>query len=206
MENTKKEQKLNLYQKLVEIRKSVDYLKKEAKGYQYSYTKESQVIAALRPKMDELGVFIETDMLKPEIKNDGIVEVGFEFRIVNAESPTETIVKHLYLQDTAGDPKKIGGLLTYAHRYFLLKFFEIATDEMDIDAFQDKSLSTNVKKKEMATDKQIEALKERIGDNKAIMDYLTKNIPGEKLENLTADRLSAVNRWLDKKLSAENEE
>jgi hypothetical protein len=47
---------LNIYQKLVEVRKSVPYLKKEAEGKQYNYTGSSQVLASVRNKMDELGL------------------------------------------------------------------------------------------------------------------------------------------------------
>jgi len=138
-------EKLNLYQKLVEIRKSVEYLKKEATGHRYSYTKESQIISALRPKMDELGIVLEFDMIEPTWHESGsslLVNVGFRFTFVNAENPEEKISKNIYLQDVAGDPKKTGGLMTYANRYFLSKFFQIATDEMDIDQYQDTVMNS----------------------------------------------------------------
>ena len=39
---------MNIYQKLVEVRKAVPYLKKEARGNQYNYTASSQVLASVR--------------------------------------------------------------------------------------------------------------------------------------------------------------
>lgn len=49
---------MNLYQKLIEVRKTVPYLKKGDKGEQYEYTSSSQVVAAVREKMDELGLLL----------------------------------------------------------------------------------------------------------------------------------------------------
>jgi len=200
-------EKLNIYQKLVEIRQSVEYLRKEAKGYQYSYTKESQVIAAVRPKMDELGVLLTIDMLKPEISvqegSGKIIQIGFEFTFINAENPLEQVVKHLWLQDTAGDPKKIGGLLTYAHRYFLLKFFQIATDDLDIDAYQEKTVSTPKTMKALATPDEIAVIQNRLRNHPEQMKTLLKSVAGNRIENITADKVAPINDWLDKILPKE---
>jgi hypothetical protein len=194
---------LNIYQKLVEVRKTVSYLKKDVKGYQYTYTKESAVIGALRPALDDLGLFIEIEMLEPKHISDKIVQIGFEFTIINAENPNERIIKHIYLEDLAGDPKKIGGLLTYAHRYFLLKFFEIATDDLDIDAYQEKTLSNNTTPKAMASDEDIKAIQNRLHDHPDIQETLLKLVPGGRLENIVADKIPAINKWLDKRIKGE---
>jgi len=129
-----KEKPLNLYQKLVEIRKCVDYVQKDSKGYNYKYAKESSILMAIRPKMDELGVFLEVDMISLEQTMDNKCLVAkFEFTWVNAEDPEEKISKTIILQDLGLDVKKVGGLMTYASRYFLLKTFQIPTDEDDPD-------------------------------------------------------------------------
>lgn len=54
---------MNIYQKLVEVRKSVPYLKKEAQGHQYQYTGSSQVLSSVRAKMDELGLMLVSKWL-----------------------------------------------------------------------------------------------------------------------------------------------
>jgi len=46
-----------------------------------------------------------------------------------------------------GDDKGLGSALTYAERYFILKQFNIPTDDDDPDAFQDKHLTADEKKK-----------------------------------------------------------
>ena len=45
--------------------------------------------------------------------------------------------------------KGLGSALTYAERYFLLKFFHIATDEDDVDALPDRGNENPIPQKEM---------------------------------------------------------
>jgi hypothetical protein len=133
---------VNIYQKLVEVRKAVPYLQKEAKGHQYNYVSSSQVLAAVRKKMDEVGLLLIPSVVDKEVHIDGkniFTELKMEFTWVNAEKPDETIKTPWYGQgmDIAGE-KGVGKALTYAEKYFLLKFFNIATDKDDPDAFQHK--------------------------------------------------------------------
>ena len=139
----------NLYQKLVEIRKQVKYMKKAASGYQFKYATEGQILAAIRDKMDELEVFLEIDMIsldniecceikdKKEFKCAGL-RATMAFKWTNAENPTDSISKQVIVQNSESCIETVGGLLTYANRYFLYKFFSVATDELDPDAFDNK--------------------------------------------------------------------
>jgi len=129
-----KEKKLNLYQKLVEVRKSVDYIQKSSKGYNFHYASEDAILSVIRPVMDELGVFLEFEMLEPMQLNDKICQIGFIFTWVNADCPEERIEKKMYLQTVVGDVQKFGGTMTYANRFFLYKYFNVPTGEMDPDA------------------------------------------------------------------------
>lgn len=147
---------MNIYQKLVEVRKAVPYLKKEAKGTQYNYTASSQVLASVREKMNEMGLLIIPKILAARVseqtvehKNkDGEVfkktstyftELDLEMIWVNAENPEETISVPWYGQgvDIAGE-KGVGKALTYAEKYLILKTFNIPTDQDDPDSFQMK--------------------------------------------------------------------
>ena len=144
---------MNIYQKLVEVRKSVTYLQKESKGHQYNYVSSSQVLTSLREKMDELNLLLVPKVLDTNVltevvegKKDGEVikktttyftELKMEFVWINADNPDETIVCPWYGQgvDIAGE-KGVGKAMTYAEKYFLLKMFNIATDKDDPDSHQ----------------------------------------------------------------------
>lgn len=109
--------------------------------------------------MDEVGLLlipsvtsskVATDIYekqdnKGNIKRtvDYFTELEIDFTWVNAEKPEETITCHWYGQgvDTAGE-KGVGKALTYAEKYFMLKFFNIPTDKDDPDSFQEKQDKT----------------------------------------------------------------
>jgi hypothetical protein len=150
---------MNIYQKLIEVRKTVPYIQKADKGAQYQYTGSSRVLAAVVDKMNELGLllipsvtghtlrestveFIEKDNRgneKPKRTTTYFTELEMTMTWVNAEKPEEQIVSSWYGQgvDIAGE-KGVGKALTYAEKYYMLKFFNIATDKDDPDAFQRK--------------------------------------------------------------------
>jgi hypothetical protein len=148
---------MNIYQKLIEVRKAVPYLQKEDKGAQYAYVGSSKVLSNVRSKMDELGLllvpavtgtkvsesvveYIEKDKYgneKPKRTTTYFTELTLEMTWINAENPEEQIKVPWYGQgvDIAGE-KGVGKALTYAEKYFLLKQFNIATDKDDPDSFQ----------------------------------------------------------------------
>lgn len=149
------EKPMNIYQKLIEVRKCVPYLQKEAKGHQYNYVSSSQVLAAVRQKLDEVGLILMPEVIGHNVIGDMVestdkynnikhtttyfTELDIKFMWVNADNPDETIALTWYGQgvDIAGE-KGVGKALTYAEKYFLLKQFNIATDKDDPDSFQGK--------------------------------------------------------------------
>jgi len=142
---------VNIYEKLIEVRKAVPYLQKEAKGHQYNYVSSSQVLSAVRQRMDEVGLMLIPTITNTKVsaENDGkrttyFTELWIDFTWVNAEKPDETVKSSWYGQgiDIAGE-RGVGKALTYAEKYYLLKTFNIATDTDDPDSFQDKQESTN---------------------------------------------------------------
>ena len=165
---------MNIYEKLVEVRKVVPYLQKENKGNQYKYVSSSQVLSNCKAKMDELGLILLPSVVAHKVTGSPIEEFNKEghpikrtttyfteldmvFTWVNAEKPDETVTCQWYGQgvDIAGE-KGVGKALTYAEKYFLLKQFNIATDQDDPDSFQRKlgdDTETRTEKETKASDK-----------------------------------------------------
>jgi len=162
-------EEMNIYQKLIKVREAVPYLKKSNQGYQYSYTGSSQVLSSIREKIDELQLLLIPQVLDTSVSMETVegqdkngnpkktttffTELSMNFTWVNAEKPEETITCPWYGQgiDTAGE-KGVGKALTYAEKYFILKFFNIATDTDDPDAFQEKT-NTHDKESKQQTSK-----------------------------------------------------
>ena len=147
--------KLNLHQKLVEVRKSISGFSKDAKAGNnnyvgYEYVSGSQVLRAIKGKMDELGVLlvpeVDYDTMKWEKynytttkganKTDFIITMKMNYTWVNAEFPDDkiTIPWVCIGQQTDDIAKAVGTAMTYNERYFLLKFLGLPTDEDDADA------------------------------------------------------------------------
>ena len=59
---------MNIYQKLIEVRKLVDFLVKDEQGYQYKYVSGSSLLNTIRPKMDELGLLLVTDVISAKFE------------------------------------------------------------------------------------------------------------------------------------------
>ncbi|MGH0448532.1 ERF family protein [Bacillus mycoides] len=138
---------MNLWQKLVAIRKDIDVFVKNGKSYGYDYVTGSQILHKIKNNMDELQVILMPKMgehktwqysyksKKGKDTTDFVIEGDGFYEWINAEKPEEreTIPwKFFGQQDDIS--KAYGSALTYSERYFLLKFFGVPTDEDDADA------------------------------------------------------------------------
>jgi hypothetical protein len=167
---------LNIYQKLVEIRKSIDVFTKDTEGYGYKYVSGSQVLHKIKAKMDELGVLLIPHVLNQRYetfdytvwdkqakaekqKTDFIVSGDMKYIWVNAENPEDRIeIPWQYMGQQDDISKAYGSGLTYSERYFLLKFFGVPTDEDDPDAKDTTGKQQRNEKprnEKLASDKQL---------------------------------------------------
>ena len=73
----------------------------------------------------------------------------------------ETDVNLFFASGLNGDEKGVGSALTYAERYFFLKYFNVPTDSDDPDSFQEKHLSDEQKEtiKHNALEKSLRSVK-----------------------------------------------
>lgn len=110
-----------MYQKLLEVRKTIPYLKQGGHGYGYDYTKESQLLGAIRAEMDKQAVFLDMDMLSVESVDVGVyaknkspiivkgAKAVLQFTFTNCDNPDEKIVRQQILQNSTSDVQAIGG-------------------------------------------------------------------------------------------------
>lgn len=146
-------EKLNVYQKLNKIRKAIDGFTKDKASHNYTYVSGSQALAKIKDTMDELGVILEPHLFhekanykifeydsvdrwgKSKHNIEYIIDMPMEYQWVNIDDPSDRISCpwSLYGQQT-DISKALGSGLTYSERYFVLKYFNIPTDELDPDA------------------------------------------------------------------------
>lgn len=145
MTTTKKtEDKLNIYQKLHKIQAQIMGLGKDKQAQTYRYVTGDKVLENIKPLMNELGLLLKQEVLSIEnTRQDYITKsnpnkseinskVMMRFTWVDVETGEKD--ENLFGANGQNDwDKGVGSALTYAERYFLLKYFHIATDEDDID-------------------------------------------------------------------------
>lgn len=135
---------MNIYEKLLEVRKTCDYLKKDNEGQKFKYVSSSQTIGALRGAMDEQKLLLVPNVtasrfhLKSGDQEQHYVELDMTFTWVDTEKPDARIICNWVGHGTDSGEKSIGKAVTYAEKTFLLKFFNIATDRDDPDAHQEE--------------------------------------------------------------------
>lgn len=193
---TKMADKLNLYQKLLEIQKSVMGLGKDKQATSYKYVTGDKVLGEIKPLMNKYGLLLKQEILSIEnVRQDYTVGANTDRERIKSEILSKVMMRFTWVDSDSGDKdenlfgangqndwdKGIGSGLTYGERYFLLKYFHIATDEDDIDNPDRKP-----DEKQEAATKPLQPSKEFDNDNrpwlsdKAFEDAKTRMTAGEK--------------------------
>lgn len=156
---TKKTETLNLFQKLIEVKKQVPYLKKDARGYNFNYANPEAVLGALNPLLNEAGVFLKSEVLESSYermliktkngeKYENLFVVKMKMTFVNVDNPEERDENLWASAGINGDEQGFGSALTYGERYFMLKYFNIPTGADDPDSFVERAKDKATTKKE----------------------------------------------------------
>lgn len=173
-----KETEMNLYQKLAEVRKAAAVIQKNKSGYGYKYVSDDEILAKITGKMDKLGISLipsvtpetisvcpytyykdKKDKDKQETVNEILVSADMAYTWVNNEHPEERIVVPWNLVGQQSDASQAyGSGLTYSMRYFLLKFFNVATPESDPDAWRSKQRAAEQEEAKMLAAATIDVL------------------------------------------------
>lgn len=140
---------MSLYKKLHEIQQKINGLSKDKdtksqynpKGY--AYVTGTKVLDNIKPLMNELGLLLKQEVLSIDnCRQDYATSKGSKSEILSKVMMRFTWIdiatgekdENLFGANGQNDwDKGVGSALTYAERYFLLKFFHISTDEDDID-------------------------------------------------------------------------
>lgn len=145
-----KRRRAMIAKKLIKIQKDLRALGKDAKGYNYEYVSGDKLLYFVRPKMDELGLLLLPEVLSVDTQEvvypqwDGkakaVVEkkeilyvLSMRMTWMDTEDG-ETLAQEWKAAGMNAFDKGYGSALTYGERYYLLKFFHIATDADDVDA------------------------------------------------------------------------
>jgi len=139
---------MKLYEKLLTIQKKINGLGKDKSANNYKYVTGDKVLGEIKPLMNELGILLKQEVLSIEnVRQDYKTGVGTQYEKAKSEINSKVMMRFTWVDCETGDKdenlfgangqndwdKGVGSALTYGERYFLLKYFHIATDEDDID-------------------------------------------------------------------------
>lgn len=139
---------MKLYEKLLAIQKRINGLGKDKSANNYKYVTGDKVLGEIKPIMNELGLILKQEVLSIEnVRQDYKTGVGTNYEKAKSEINSKVMMRFTWVDCETGEKdenlfgangqndwdKGVGSALTYGERYFLLKFFHIATDEDDID-------------------------------------------------------------------------
>ncbi len=190
----------NLYQRLLEVRKVADFIlkadlrnedsiKENKKGLGFKAVSSSMTLLKVNQAINENGLILETEVINKTVESreytnsygkpvkDWITILETKMTWVNVDNPTEK--SSLNFGCIASNPnasQSFGSALTYNEKYFILKYFNIPTDELDPDVIVNNMLSSE--------DKDRSILDKLESTNFETVDQLTKFYK-ENLSNIT---------------------
>lgn len=218
-------EKLNLYQKIADVKANIDGFTKDTKGYNFSYVSGSQILHRIRTKMIEHNLLLvpsttnekwTTHTYKNKKGNeivDFVIEMHLNYKWINADKPEEQLDISYHAFGQQSDISQAHGTaLTYAERYFLMKFFNIPTDEDDADAKEKQDRYSKV------DPKNIETLENEITMFSELMKSLGKEVSIDQVKeqlkitdinqlsnNQIAMMITTLDKWSKQSKLKENE-
>jgi len=155
-------EEMNLFAKLSQIRKSVEVVQTDKAGYGYRYVTDEALLAKITGGMTKYHVSLvpqivpgtthidkyhyeklkkgksgTPDIIEPQ--NEILVDAEMIYSWVNNDNPDDRIdVPWVMVGQQADASQAFGSALTYSMRYFLLKFFAVATPDDDPDNWRTK--------------------------------------------------------------------
>ena len=216
------EKNLNIYQKISKIRKQVEVIQKNKLGYGYKYVSEDEILAKITGVMDKYNLslipgvihnsatIIPYNTKKTKSTNDGefyeenvnevLVGADMIFTWINNDNPAEHIDVPWILVGHQGDASQsFGSGLSYAIRYFLLKFFNIATPDDDPDNWRSKQKTASIAEDKMIAEEIIRnvdgIIKNFLAENpdktENVKKFVTKYVKGGNYFAITESILAS---------------
>lgn len=178
-------EQLNIYQKLAKIRKQVEVIRKNKKGYGYTYVSEDEILAKISVFMDKYHLSLIPHIVGGTIRvepyhykktkstksgdiyeenaNEVLVSADMTWTWLNDDNPEERVVVGWSLVGQQADASQaFGAGLTYSDRYFLLKYFNVATTDDDPDSHRSKQRAAEVAEDKMIAGKIIATFDELV--------------------------------------------
>ena len=144
---------MNIFQRINEVRKQIEYIKKDKVVQNYKAVTHDQVTALVRAHLVNHGVVIFPNLISSVTVDTGEktskgtpiirVEAIYEFTFVNIEDGNDRFVTSVSAHANDQGDKAPGKALSYAKKAVILKVFEIETGEDDESRYESAPVGLN---------------------------------------------------------------
>jgi hypothetical protein len=196
---------MNIYQRVIEIRKAIDYIKKDKKVEGYMAVTHDSVTGLTREHFIKHGVVIvPSGIVQSAVKETGTTtsrgtpfirfEARYRFDVVNADDPQDKFSIEVEAHALDHGDKAPGKAFSYAKKYAVLKLIEIESgEEEEAREEQHKPKESKVTPNAGAGDALTAKTKSMVRDTcTLIVDALNEDRDADALgycESITDDQL-----------------
>lgn len=196
---------LNLYQRVNEVRKKINYVQKTASVQGYRAVTHDEVTAQVRNHLIEYGVIIVPSLVQSQTLDVGKTKSGativryegvYDVRFVNADNPEELLTMRMEGHANDSGDKAPGKATSYATKYAILKLFNIETGENEESRHEAYA--------DYITAEQAQQIEQRIIDYKVDKAGFSSWLKQQRVENgditkIRANAFETVISTLEKK-------
>lgn len=186
----------NIYQKINEVMKNIEYLTKDDKvefgTTKYKAISEEKVTTAVREQLVKQGIVIipikqeseNKELIRTDKSVNMLTSVHVRYRIQNIDDVNDFVEVESNGTGVDTQDKGVGKAMTYAYKYMLLRTFAIPTGEDP-----DKISSAE-------TDKKIENEVNNTKINKTKLDALNSSIENHKISDEEVEKVLSKYNYL----------
>lgn len=184
---------MNVYQRINEVRKAVDYIRKGKKVESYMAVTHDDVTALVRDHLVNQGVLIVPSIIKGESKDTGTTtargtpfirfEAVYRFDVVNVDEPADKFHADIEAHAIDHGDKAPGKALSYAKKALMLKLLEIESGEGEEERQEQHKPKSAKSVTKDEWDKMTTAQKNKILDvSTLIIDHFNDGEDGKAFE------------------------
>jgi len=195
---------LNIFQRINEVRKEVEYIRKDKQVQNYLVVTHDAVTSELRPSMIKHGIVIVPSQSGGAMVDTGQVtgkgtpitryEADYSVHFVNVDKPEDRIIVQVSSHALDYGDKAPGKAMSYAVKMAMLKVFSIETGENE-ESRQD----SKPKPVEPITGKQVEGIEKLIEESGSDKDGFLKFCKVGSVSDITSAQYPQIIAILEKK-------
>ena len=201
---------MGIYSKLLKVQEQIKGLGKDKKtgqgNYGYEYVTGSKLLEHIKPILNQEKLILKQEITSVEKeridyktkngeKSEMLFSVWQKFTWIDTETGEKD--ENSFFASGMNDWEKgLGSALTYAERYFLLKYFHIATDEDDIDNDNRKSETEKLAINQIQIDRIVDLMEKTKSNLTKFLDYFKV----KEISEMTAKQAVEAIKMLEKNL------